>query len=216
MNPQLLHLFLEWNDTGTGSLPGSSWRSLWFSKQSLYFSPRYYMGTSKSHLWECGHMTRKQVVNRHGGTCLDLQHLGRDSLLWISLSKKRPLPSKKASCGLDLICQLIKVWSKLGVVVHAFDPSTWKAEVGGSLSSRLVWATKWAPFQDSQGYRETLFWKQTNKEQTKTRKKRSQLNEFKCNTLKMNHVKCRNTKNSTDRLFLLELKWANSRQIRLY
>ena len=145
MNPQLLHLFLEWNDTGTGSLPGSSWRSLWFSKQSLYFSPRYYMGTSKSHLWECGHMTRKQVVNRHGGTCLDLQHLGRDSLLWISLSKKRPLPSKKASCGLDLICQLIKVWSKLGVVVHAFDPSTWEAEAGGFLSSRPAWSTKWVP-----------------------------------------------------------------------
>ena len=28
------------------------------------------------------------------------------------------------------------------VVVHAFNPSTWEAEVGGSLSSRLAWSTQ--------------------------------------------------------------------------
>jgi hypothetical protein len=28
------------------------------------------------------------------------------------------------------------------VVVHAFDLSTWEAEAGGSLSSRLAWSTE--------------------------------------------------------------------------
>jgi hypothetical protein len=32
--------------------------------------------------------------------------------------------------------------NKLGVVAHAFDPSTWEAEAGGSLSSRPAWSTK--------------------------------------------------------------------------
>jgi hypothetical protein len=29
-----------------------------------------------------------------------------------------------------------------GVVAHAFNPSTWEAEAGGFLSSRLAWSTK--------------------------------------------------------------------------
>ena len=29
---------------------------------------------------------------------------------------------------------------ELDVVVHTFDPSTWEAEAGGSLSSRLAWS----------------------------------------------------------------------------
>jgi hypothetical protein len=36
---------------------------------------------------------------------------------------------------------------------HVFNPSTWEAEVGGSLSSRSAWSTE---FQDSQGYRENI------------------------------------------------------------
>jgi hypothetical protein len=31
---------------------------------------------------------------------------------------------------------------ELGVVVHAFNPSTWEAEAGGFLSSRPAWSTK--------------------------------------------------------------------------
>jgi hypothetical protein len=27
-------------------------------------------------------------------------------------------------------------------VTHAFNPSTWEAEVGGSLSARLAWSTE--------------------------------------------------------------------------
>jgi hypothetical protein len=37
------------------------------------------------------------------------------------------------------------------MVAHAFNPSTWKAEAGGFLSSRPAWSTE---FQDSQGYTE--------------------------------------------------------------
>jgi hypothetical protein len=29
-----------------------------------------------------------------------------------------------------------------GVVAHAFNPSTWEAEAGGFLSSRIAWSTK--------------------------------------------------------------------------
>jgi hypothetical protein len=29
-----------------------------------------------------------------------------------------------------------------GMVVHAFNPSTWEAEAGGILSSRPAWSTK--------------------------------------------------------------------------
>ena len=31
---------------------------------------------------------------------------------------------------------------ELGVVAHAFNPSTWEAETGGFLSSRPAWSTK--------------------------------------------------------------------------
>jgi hypothetical protein len=40
-----------------------------------------------------------------------------------------------------------------GMVVHAFNPSTWEAEAGGFLSSRPAWSTN-GEFQDSQGYTE--------------------------------------------------------------
>jgi hypothetical protein len=44
---------------------------------------------------------------------------------------------------------------KSGVVVHAFNPSTWEAEAGGSLSSRPAWSTEWVPGQPGL-HRETL------------------------------------------------------------
>jgi hypothetical protein len=45
-----------------------------------------------------------------------------------------------------------------GVVAHAFNPSTWEAEAGGSLSSRPAWSTEWVPGQPGL-HRETLSWK---------------------------------------------------------
>jgi hypothetical protein len=50
------------------------------------------------------------------------------------------------------------------VVAHAFNPSTWEAEAGGFLSSRLAWSTEWVPGQPGL-HRETLSQnKQTNKQ----------------------------------------------------
>jgi hypothetical protein len=39
-----------------------------------------------------------------------------------------------------LILKISKKWP--GVVVHAFNPSTWEAEAGGFLSSRPAWSTE--------------------------------------------------------------------------
>jgi hypothetical protein len=46
-------------------------------------------------------------------------------------------------------------YRELGIVVHAFNPSTREAEAGGFLSSRPAWSTKWVPGQPGL-YRETL------------------------------------------------------------
>jgi hypothetical protein len=68
---------------------------------------------------------------------------------------------------------LIKI-SKPGVVAHAYNPSTWKAEAGGFLSSRPAWST--SEFQDSQGYTEKPCLEnktkqnKTNKQKTKKKK----------------------------------------------
>jgi hypothetical protein len=45
----------------------------------------------------------------------------------------------------------------MGMVAHAFNPSTWeaKAEAGGFLSSRPAWSTEWVPGQPGL-HRETL------------------------------------------------------------
>ena len=40
-------------------------------------------------------------------------------------------------------------------MVHAFNPSTWEAEGGGSLSLRLAWSTECVPGQP-EPHRETL------------------------------------------------------------
>jgi hypothetical protein len=46
------------------------------------------------------------------------------------------------------------------MVVHAaFNPSTWEAEAGGSLSSRPAWSTE---FQDSQSYTEKPYLEKKN------------------------------------------------------
>ena len=59
----------------------------------------------------------------------------------------------------------MKAISKPGVVAHAFNPSTWKAETGRFLSSRPSWSKKWVPGQ-SELYRETLSWKIKKKKDT--------------------------------------------------
>jgi hypothetical protein len=54
-----------------------------------------------------------------------------------------------------LKCDLCQV-----VVAHAFNPSTWEAEVGEFLSSRTAWSTEWVPGQPGL-HRETLSRKKT-------------------------------------------------------
>jgi hypothetical protein len=36
----------------------------------------------------------------------------------------------------------LRLYFKLGMVAHAFNPSTWEAEAGGFLSSRPAWSTE--------------------------------------------------------------------------
>jgi hypothetical protein len=63
------------------------------------------------------------------------------------------------------------------VVAHAFNPSTWEAEVGQFLSSRSAWSTEFVPGQPGL-YRETVPGKtknkqnNNNKQKTKTNKQR--------------------------------------------
>jgi hypothetical protein len=44
----------------------------------------------------------------------------------------------------------VKICLWLGVVAHAFNPSTWEAEAGGFLSSRPAWATQKNPASKNQ------------------------------------------------------------------
>jgi hypothetical protein len=48
------------------------------------------------------------------------------------------------------------------VVEHAFNPSPWEAEAGGSLSLRPAWSTEWVPGQPGL-YREILSRKKKKK-----------------------------------------------------
>jgi hypothetical protein len=54
-----------------------------------------------------------------------------------------------------------------GVVVHAFNPSTWEAEAGRFLSSKPAWSTE---FQDSQGYTEKPCLEKQKKKKKKKKK----------------------------------------------
>jgi hypothetical protein len=68
------------------------------------------------------------------------------------------------------------------VVVHTFNPSTWKAEADGFLCSRTAWST--VEFKDSQGY--------TVKpclEKQKTKQKKNQKNKKKNKTKKQKQTK---------------------------
>jgi hypothetical protein len=63
---------------------------------------------------------------------------------------------------------LMKVTLRRAVVAHAFNPSTWKAETRGLLSSRLTWSTE---FQDSQSYTEKPCLKKPKNQKKKKKKK---------------------------------------------
>jgi hypothetical protein len=54
-------------------------------------------------------------------------------------------------------------------VAHAFNPSTWEAEAGGFLSSRLAWSTELVPGQPEL-HRETLSQKTKNNNNNNNKK----------------------------------------------
>jgi hypothetical protein len=66
------------------------------------------------------------------------------------------------SCFLQVFHVLLRFVSSPGVVVHAFNPSTWEAEVGRFLSLRPACSTKWVPRQPGL-HRETLSRKKKKK-----------------------------------------------------
>jgi hypothetical protein len=63
---------------------------------------------------------------------------------------------------------------KLGVVVHAFNPSTWEAEAGGFLSLRPAWSTKVVSSRTARAIQRNRLEKpkKKKKKQNKTKKKR--------------------------------------------
>ena len=82
-----------------------------------------------------------------------------------------------------------------GMVVHAFNPSTWEAEAGEFLSLRPAWSIEWVPGQPGL-YRETLSRK--TKTKTKQNKKKSvsphlQLNFSSNKSLPNSGVRCVST-----------------------
>ena len=64
-----------------------------------------------------------------------------------------------------------------GMVVHAFNPSTWRAEAGGSLNSKPAWSTERVPGQPGL-HGETLSQKNksNNNNKTKTQQQNKQTN----------------------------------------
>jgi hypothetical protein len=81
-------------------------------------------------------------------------------MLWVSLIQR---PGNTAF-GLGPTGWIIDIKTrlKLGVVGHAFNPSTREAEAGGFLSSRPTWSTEWVPGQPGL-HRETLSRKKKKK-----------------------------------------------------
>ena len=63
-----------------------------------------------------------------------------------------------------------------GVVAHAFNPSTWEAETGGFLSSRLAWSTKWVPGQPARAIQRNPVSKNQKKKKKKKKPKKKKAN----------------------------------------
>jgi hypothetical protein len=71
------------------------------------------------------------------------------------------MPQICTSAALTLNLTVRVAQKSWAVVVHIFNPSTQKAEVGRSLSSRPVCSTEWVPGQPGL-HRETLAWNKNN------------------------------------------------------
>jgi hypothetical protein len=74
----------------------------------------------------------------------------------------------------------------MGVVAHAFNPSTWETEAGRFLSSRPAWATEWVSGRPRL-HRETLS-RKTNKNKQTIKQKQNLLLLFKKNMYSSQHI----------------------------
>jgi hypothetical protein len=74
---------------------------------------------------------------------------------------------RERECLCVLWCMSVRATLRPGVLMHAFNPSTWEAEAGGFLSSGPAWSTEWVPGQPGL-HRETL-----SREKKKKKKKKN-------------------------------------------
>jgi hypothetical protein len=108
-------------------------------------------------------------------------------LSWSPSPTILPPPPFPLRAGLRFLNHTVH-WEKLlsqEVVVHIFNSSTWKAEAGGSLSSRPPWSTKWVPGQPGI-HRETLSGKQS-KQQIKAKPNQKLLRKYKVSHTLLGH-----------------------------
>jgi hypothetical protein len=81
------------------------------------------------------------------------------TLLPVSFQKEAAYPWISTKHG---IYSCIKTRYHQAMVAYTFNLSTWEAEAGGFLSSRLAWSTEWVP-EHPELHRETLSQKPTKK-----------------------------------------------------
>ena len=85
-------------------------------------------------LWKAGALGRQRAEEVELDPSQNLRTLscGFSLALLADISNIHPTPSEVVS----------RKTVKLGLVAHAFNPSTWEAETGRFLSSRPAWSTK--------------------------------------------------------------------------
>jgi hypothetical protein len=105
---------------GTG-MTGCLSCSVWVLGIRLLMQVQFMLLTAESSLWPV--------------LCIFIQFLK------IVLDRRINLVASTPSQNLVSFC-FSKCNTEPGVVVHAFNPSTWEAEAGGFLSSRPAWSTK--------------------------------------------------------------------------
>jgi hypothetical protein len=121
--------------------------------------------------------------------------------IWMEAFRSTKAPSgnelsKKKNKSPNPVCAwcMLRTGTSWGVVVHAFNPSTWEAKAGGFLSLRPAWSTEWVPGQPGL-YRETLSRKNNSNNNNKTQTNK-QTNKTTTNNKKEQEQKMKSTKSA--------------------